>query len=86
MTKNEYPCRLSREGYEKLEKIMMIEKRKQSEEELGNASLSLDCSPYPLSLHENWNSFRQMLSGKYTSEPTCVVGENIISRFFCQEY
>lgn len=86
VAKNKYPYKLSRGWYEKLKKIMMIKKRKQRQEELTNASLSLFLGSPPLPCHEKCKRSRQIPSGEYTSEAIHVVFGKIISIFFCQEY
>lgn len=65
-SRNVYPHRLSRWGYDKLEKKIIEEKRKQREQELGD-SISLDRTPSPPSHHEKLKWARQRNGGEFTS-------------------
>ncbi|CAL5208080.1 unnamed protein product [Lathyrus oleraceus] len=73
---NVYPHRLSRGGYDKLEKKMIEEKRKQREQKLGNF-ISLDRASSPLSRHEKWKKTCQKKGGEFTSKATREVAEKI---------
>ena len=68
-----YPHRVSRGGYNKLEKIIMLEKQPQT----GDNHI-----PSPPSRHEKWKRARLRPNGEYTSEETRVVTEKIVSKIF----
>ena len=65
-----YPHRLSRGGYRKLEKRIILEKQ----QETGD-----DRIPSPPSRHEKWKRARLSAKGEYTSEASRVVAEKIVS-------
>ncbi|WVZ17525.1 hypothetical protein V8G54_010507 [Vigna mungo] len=69
---NLHPHRLSREGYDRLEEIMIYEASSLATDDWSNLSL---ISP-PLR-HEKWKRARTKPSGEYTSEETRLVAEKI---------
>lgn len=75
MVKNKYSHILYREGYGNFKDLMIIKKRKQRQEDLGDASLSLDRSSSPPSCHEKRKRARQSLRREYTSEDIHVVAK-----------
>ncbi|CAL5206995.1 unnamed protein product [Lathyrus oleraceus] len=75
--KNIYNHRLSCGGYDKLEKIMIQEKIKQREQELGNPFRSLEHEPSPPSCHEKWKRIRQRPGSEFSLEATSEFAETI---------
>lgn len=78
--RNICPHRLSRGGYQKLEKKMIEENRKQRELELGD-SISLDHIPSTSSRHKKWKRAHQRTDRDFTSDATHEVTQKIVSRY-----
>ncbi|CAL5191436.1 unnamed protein product [Lathyrus oleraceus] len=83
--RNIYPHRLSRGGYQKLEKTVIEEKIKQKELELGD-SIILDYTPFLPVRHEKWKKAHQTKDYEFTSDATHEVAQKIISRYFFQQH
>ena len=76
---NDYPHKLSRGGYNLLEKKVMDSKIKASEEASQSDPSAIVSPPEPLERHERWKLARISASGEYMSDASRIVGEKIVS-------
>ncbi|CAJ1939066.1 unnamed protein product, partial [Sphenostylis stenocarpa] len=75
--KNVYPHRLSRGGYQLLERKLIEEKRKASQEASQSDPSCVTSPPSPPSRHEKWKKARQSKKGDYTTVESRIVGQKI---------
>jgi len=76
-TKNTTPHKLSRGGYDLLERRIVEEKLKRQQAKSGSAELI--SPPSPPSRHEKWKLARTKLGSHMTSEKSLEISQRIVS-------